>query len=217
MKLNSLGLLNQKFLNEYCSGIFSDELDKLGFKNQVSNNWKLNNAKLRVFGKVRTITLEEVETPDEKIKKGLTFLGNLVKGEILLVKGSSKFAYFGELMSRLSQEIGIEGAIIDGFTRDTFYTQKIDFPIFGKGYTPVDIKGRGRVDETDVPIVIDGIKISSGDYIFGDNDAIVLIPKSIISILIPKVNQAAQEEFEIKEKIAKGVSIKEILLKHKEF
>src|SRR5258706_4812438 len=93
--------------SEYCSGIFSDELDKLGYKDQVVPEWKLNNGRPRLFGKIRTISIEEIDTDDERIKDGLGFLSRLSRGEVMLVKGSSKFAYFGELMSRLSREVGI--------------------------------------------------------------------------------------------------------------
>ena len=214
--LDSTYFLNE-CIDEYCSGIFSDELDKMGYKSQVISGWNLNNSQSRLFGKVRTIELEEIDTNDERIKMGLSFLGNLVSGEILLVKGSNRFAYFGELMSRLSQEVGISGVIIDGLTRDTFYTQKIGLPIFSKGYTPVDIKGRGRVGSVDVDVVINDINVKSGDFVFGDSDALVFIPSQLIKKLMENVNRAALEELEIKNKISKGVSIKNILLDHKEF
>ncbi len=214
-------LFNKYFLaeceEEYCSGIFSDELDKMGFKNQVVSDWKLNNGRARIFGEVRTIKVVEVETDDEQIKLGLGFLGSLRSGEVMVVSGSKKFAYFGELMSRLSEEVGIEGVIIDGLTRDTFYTQKIDFPIFAKGYTPVDIKGRGRVEEPDSEIEVENVKVKSGDFVFADSDAVVFIPKEILTELIIRVNKAAQEELEIKNKISNGVPISKILLDHKEF
>jgi 4-hydroxy-4-methyl-2-oxoglutarate aldolase len=206
-----------EFLSEYCSGIFSDELDKMGYRNQVINEWKLNKISNRVFGKVRTMTIETIETPDENIKKGLGFLGSLKEGEVLFVKGSQDFAYFGELMSRLSVEVGLSGAIIDGLTRDTNYTQNINFPIFAKGYSPKDIKGRGRVDKIDVLIYVDDIRIKSGDYIFGDSDAIVVIPEEIFSDLVPLINRAVEEEAGIKMMIAKGKSISEILEVAKEF
>ncbi|MCP4135910.1 MAG: hypothetical protein GY754_33385 [bacterium] len=211
MAINSDMYLLDEYKSEYCTGIFSDELDKLGYKNQVSINWKLNKPGLNLFGFIRTLTIETIETKDERIDKGLNFLGSLNGNEIFLVKGSSDFAYFGELMSRLSREIGLSGVIIDGLTRDTFYTHTIDLPIFARGYSPVDIKGRGRVAEVDVEVEVNNIKVKSGDLVFADNDGVVFIPKEIIQELIPKINEAAKEEFEIKKMISDGKSIAEIL------
>ncbi|WP_338553368.1 RraA family protein [Paenibacillus sp. KS-LC4] len=200
-----------EYMDEYCTGVFSDELDRLGYKNQVSTQWKLNNTKARLFGKVRTLELEALETNDERIQVGLTFLGSLNNNEVFVVKGNNDFAYFGELMSRLSMEIGLAGVIIDGLTRDTFYTQSIELPIWAKGYSPVDIKGRGRVKDTDVSVIIDGITVNSGDYLFADSDSVVFIPQAIFEQVVEVVNEAAKTEYGIKQMIKEGKSIKEIL------
>ncbi|OOX93048.1 hypothetical protein BOP99_02490 [Campylobacter coli] len=212
-----MDFFNLEYLDEYCSGVFSDELDKMGYKNQVINNLLINKSSNRMFGKIRTLIIETIETPDENIKTGLGFLASLGDGEILFVKGSHKFAYFGELMSRLSQEINLSGVVIDGLTRDTFYTKNIDLPIFSLGYTPKDIKGRGRVKEVDTSFCMQNVRINSGDYIFGDNDACVIIPKIIINELSKRINIAVAEENHIKKMIAKGQSISEILKIAKEF
>jgi 4-hydroxy-4-methyl-2-oxoglutarate aldolase len=208
---------SEDYMDEYCSGVFSDELDKLGYQNQVTNNWRLNKKSNRVFGKIRTLVIETIKTPDEKINKGLNFLSSLENGEVLFIKGSDNFAYFGELMSRLSEEVGVSGAIVDGLTRDTFYTQNIDFPVFAKGYSPKDIKGRGRVGEVDVDIEVDGIKVKSGDFVFADNDAVIIIPREVMPIIKDNIIKAVKEESEIKDKIREGFLISEILKDHKSF
>lgn len=204
-------------LEEFCSGVFSDELDKLGYKNQVINGFKLNKSSNRMFGKIRTLLIETIQTADENIKKGLGFLSGLGNGEVLFVKGSDEFAYFGELMSRLSMEIGLSGVVIDGLTRDSYFTQNIDLGIFCKGYSPKDIKGRGRVLDTDCEIKVKALSINSGDYVFGDSDAIVIIPQSIMKDLAINVLSAVKEEVRIKELIRQGISVNELLKSVKEF
>lgn len=167
--------------------------------------------------KIRTLLIETIQTPDENIKKGLGFLSGLGNGEVLFVKGSDEFAYFGELMSRLSMEIGLSGVVIDGLTRDSYFTQNIDLGIFCKGYSPKDIKGRGRVLDTDCEIKVKALSINSGDYVFGDSDAIVIIPQSIMKDLAINVLSAVKEEVRIKELIRQGISVNELLKSVKEF
>lgn len=210
-------LFLKQYHEEYCTGVFSDTLDILGYRHQVISDWKVNSSNHRCFGKIRTLELEEIECDDERIDLGLSFLGSLGPGDIFVVNGSHDFAYFGELMTRLSLEVGIEGVVIDGLTRDTFFTHNAPLPIFARGYTPKDIKGRGRVKETDASFEISGVKIKSGDYLFGDNDAVVIIPQEILSDCFKRANEMVEEEAEIKQKIKNGTSIKDILLKHKGF
>lgn len=199
------------FHEDYCTGVFSDELDRLGHRHQVANGFILNNSRLRCFGRVRTLTLEEIETDDERISMGLGFLGELEPGDVLVVKGSMDFAYFGELMTRLSMRGQLGGTIIDGLTRDTFFTQTVDYPVFAKGYSPKDIKGRGRVAAVDEVIEMDGIKFTPGDYVFGDSDAVVAIPQAASEATFEASKAAVAEEQHIKDMIKSGMTVQEIL------
>jgi regulator of RNase E activity RraA len=205
-----------KYLNKLCSGMFSDELDKMGYKNQVIIGMKLNNNN-KMYGEAKTVLIETLETNDENIKTGLGFLGTLGKGDILCVQGSDKFAYFGELMTRLSIRQDIEGVIIGGYTRDSYYTKNTSLPIFAQGYSPKDIKGRGRVQLTNVPITIDNKTINPGDYIFGDSDGVVIIPKEIITELKNRIENTLINERNIIEDIRLGQSVNYILEHYKEF
>ena len=209
--------LLKAYFETYCSGIFSDELDKMGFRLQVISGWAMNNPRLRMFGRVRTVTLETIETNDECIAKGLGFHASLNAGDVLVVKGSHDYAYFGELMTRLSLRKELAGTIIDGLTRDSYYTQGVDYPIFAKGYTPTDIKGRGRVSETDVEIEVDGVVLKPNDFVFGDNDAVVVIPADQIDEAVVHFNETAKQEEDTKKMIFDGTSIDDILRIVKEF
>lgn len=196
-----------------CSGLFSDVMDKLGYRSQIVTNMQRNKSKISFIGRARTVLIETLETQDENIRKGLSFLGNVGKEEVLIVKGSDKFAYFGELMTKLSTRMGIEGIIIDGLTRDSNYThgKGIKLPILARGYSPVDIKGRGRVQETDVTISIDGIEIEPGTLIYADNEAVCIIPKNIENEVIEKVKIKIKEEEKITSYIESGMSVQELL------
>ena len=202
---------------DFCSGVFSDELDQLGLKQQVVAGYQLNNPNLRGFGPIRTIKLETVETDDERIDLGLGFLDTLNPGDFLVVEGSSKFAYFGELMTRLSIRAGLSGVAIDGLTRDSYFTQKATLPVFAQGYSPVDIKGRGRVQAVDVSVRFGGLSVSPGDYIYGDNDALVFVPKGCVQDLRPRIAAGEKEEARIKDLIRQNVGISDILKQVKSF
>lgn len=206
-------------LNELCSGLFSDVMDKMGYRNQIIVNLKRNKPMVNFIGRARTLLIETIETDDENIRAGLSFLGQLGEGDILIVKGSNKFAYFGELMTKLSSKIGVEGVIIDGLTRDTNYTHRSDvmLPIIARGYSPVDIKGRGRVKSSDVVIKIDGIEIHPQNLIYADNEAVCVIPSEIEEEVIVKVKEKIKEERRITELIRGGITVDKLLEQVTEF
>jgi regulator of RNase E activity RraA len=205
-------------ISSLCSGLFSDTMDSMGYRHQIASGFQRNNNIVRFLGRARTVLLETMETDDENIKTGLSFLGQLKEDDILIVKGSGEYAYFGEMMTRLSIRQGIQGVVIDGLTRDTCFTfDNCPLPILAKGYTPVDIKGRGRVCAVDVPIEIDGIAVQPNDLIFADNEAVCVIPKDIEESLLSEIQKGIAEEARIVKLVESGVSVSEILRQVKAF
>lgn len=204
---------------ELCSGIFSDVMDSMGYKGQIITGFQRNKSKISVLGRARTLKIETLETHDENIRMGLSFVGKVGEGEILLVSGSEKFAYFGEMMTKLSTRQGIEAVVIDGLTRDTNYTHQefVQLPILAKGYSPVDIKGRGRVESVDVEILINDIKVEPNDLVYIDNEAICIVPKKIEWEVIEKVKEKIEEEKRITQLLESGISIEKLLETVKEF
>ena len=205
-------------INKLCSGMFSDILDSLGYKSQVIIGWNSNIIPTRFIGRARTMKLITKNTDDERINIGLNFIGSIKDDEILLIEGSMEFAYFGEMMTRLSNRQGYQGVIIDGLTRDTIYTHSVSkFPILAKGYSPVDIKGRGRVEETDKTIKIGQCDVQKGDLVFADYDGVVIIPKEIEQEVMNLLKEVLIEEDRIIELINNGISIEEMLKSVKAF
>ena len=203
-------------LQELCSGMFSDELDKMGYRDQVIQGMNLNTS-TKMYGVAKTVLIEEVETDDENIRAGLSFLGTLSHNDILCVQGSEQFAYFGELMTRLSIRQRIGGVVIGGFTRDSSFTKTVPLPIFASGYSPKDIKGRGCVKDTNTLIKINNKQIYPGDYIFGDSDGVVVIPQKCREELEKRILNVLENERSIVEDIRSGKSVNYILEHYKEF
>jgi 4-hydroxy-4-methyl-2-oxoglutarate aldolase len=201
-----------------CSGMFSDELDKMGFPQQVITGLIPNNSNLKFYSRIRTLSLEITESKDEDLIEGLTFLESLSPGEIICVESSTKHAYFGELMSKIATRQKLAGVIIGGVTRDRAYTQNLtDLLIFAQGFSPQDMKGRGRVQGTDVPIKIKGVPINPGDWAFGDIDGVVIIPENIRLELEQRIIKTIKEEISITKAIETGITIGELLKTHEVF
>ena len=199
------------------SGMFSDELDRMGYRDQVVAGLGLNRGGLICLGRARTVQIETIETADENIRTGLGFLERLEPGEVLCVSGSTEYAYFGELMSRLAIRRGLAGAVIGGLTRDRRFTRELELPVFATGYSPKDIKGRGRVKAVDVPVEICGVTVKSGDWIFGDDDGVVVTPAAVATELFPVIARVIDAERDIVDQINTGQGIDAILETHKEF
>lgn len=211
-------MIESKFnIKELYSGLFSDGMDRLGYRNQIISGFQRNQKLLRFMGRVRTLEIETGEIEDENLSLTLKFIESLNKGDVLIIKGC-EHAYFGEMMTRLCLRQGIEGVVIDGTTRDTMFTHdNCSLPIVAKGYSPQDIKGRGRAKAVDVPININGVKIEPGNLVFVDNDAVCVVPGELEEKLEKDIANGIKEEEKIVSLINGGASVDEILEKIKTF
>ena len=161
------------------TGALTDYFDTENINYICVTGFDLSQTKSFVVGSVRTIECEDGPFEDENISTGLGYLDVIDPGDILLVRGSQEWAYFGELMSTISQQRNLAAAVILGKTRDSRFTQDF-FPIWSNGYTPIDIKGRGRVKSVGGPVLVDGHKVTEGMICAADNDGILFFDKFYI-------------------------------------
>lgn len=211
-------MLENKFdIKDLYSGLFSDGMDRLGYRNQIISGFQRNQKLLRFMGRVRTLEIEMGDIEDENLPLTLNFIESLKEGDVLVIKGC-KYAYFGEMMTRLCLRQKIEGVVIDGTTRDTLFTHdNCPLPIVARGYSPQDIKGRGRAKAVNIPIEINGIKLEPGNLVFVDNDAICVVPKELEKKLEEDIANGIKEEEKIVSLVNGGAPVSEILKKIKTF
>ena len=94
-------------------------------------------------------------------------------------------AHFGEMSCQLAYAHGCRGMLLAGNCRDTQYVLKMpDFPLFSFGTRP-NWYGGWIITEVDKPIYLPGhmthyVTVMPGDFIFGDNDGVQLIPKDLV-------------------------------------
>ena len=204
-----------KIQEKACSGMFSDFTDGDG-KTRIWNNFK-STSNRNIFGVVRTIELESMITEDENLVIGLPFLTSLDHGDVLIVKGADGFAYFGELMANLAKRTGVNGTIIFGASRDSRAISQLDYPLYATSFTPIDIKGRGRVKAVDVQLEIDGYSIEPLSWVFADSDGAVFFPNEIAQAVLSGVLSMIDSEQQILSQIAQGLSGEELAKIHEGF
>jgi len=214
--------MTENIKSKLSSATLSDVLDEMGYPMQMLPiEIKPNFPEATLFGKARILKLNKLKRKKDykQVYRGLYFLEILSKGDVLVVAGGFKDqAFFGELMSNLAISKKIEGAIIDGCTRDKIETVRLRYPIFARNNFARDIKKRGIVTEVDSKFAkIGKVRINRGDYLFGDLDGIVVIPKKIKDQVLKRSIEARFIEEKVKKEIKNGSSISKILKEIGEF
>lgn len=129
--------------------------------------------------------------------------------------GDMQPAQFGEMSCHLAYAHGCRGMLLAGNCRDTQYVLKMDdFPMFSFGTRP-NAFGGWFITHVNVPIYLPGhmthyVKVMPGDFIFGDNDGVQLIPAHLVDEVLLRVEETFEKENHEREQIASGMPIDEV-------
>jgi regulator of RNase E activity RraA len=145
----------------------------------------------------------------------LEALDDLRPNEIYVSTGSSpRSAMWGEMMSTRALKLGAKGAVVNGYLRDTRAILALNFPAFSFGSYGQDSGPRTKVYDFRVPIEIGGVRIRSGDILFGDIDGVLVIPAEAETEIFTKALEKARGEKTVKRDLENGVSAVEAFARH---
>lgn len=199
--------------NVLYSGILCDVLDQKGYRNQsLSNAIAGLGEHTVIFGPAFTsIGTEVYSMPTDPLTAQCKVVDQLGEGEIyvLVTRGHYNCAVFGELFATAVKGRKGNGVLLDGYARDIRALKEMDFPLFYRGKDPRTSKGRCEINECQIPVTIDGVSIRPGDYIFGDIDGVVIIPKAVFSEVVDSALETIKREDEVRARLQNGSSLQQ--------
>src|ERR1044071_8682397 len=128
--------------------------------------------------------------------------------------GGMECAHWGEMMSTAARERGCTGAVIDGGVRDLDFINAMQYPVFARFRSSASSVGRWDIKEYGIPIRIGETVIHSGDFVFGDIDGVVVVPKDITLDVLIGAEDVYERERGMREELRRGVPVKEAFAKY---
>jgi 4-hydroxy-4-methyl-2-oxoglutarate aldolase len=230
----------ERFRHAAYGGSVSDALNSLGVRDSVfSSLFRPLRQGMQLVGRAIPIKLhsqpdmhnvpgakEEMEKKWEAEgghpqKRMMRAVAGSAPGSVLCFDcgGDMQPAHFGEMSCQVAYAHGCRGMLLAGNCRDTQYVLKMaDFPMFSFGTRP-NAFGGWIIIEVDKPIFLPGhlthyVRVNPGDYVFGDNDGVQLIPKDLVDEVLLRVEATFEKENEEREALAAGMSIDEVYRKY---
>lgn len=210
---------DKEFLKKHLySGVISDVLDGMGYRNQtIGNHLMPLKEDTVIFGPAFTsIATVVYSMPENPLTAQCKVVDQLGEDEIyvLTMRGGYNCAVFGELFATAVKGRKGAGVLLDGYARDLKALKEMDFPLFYAGHDPRTSKGRAEINECQIPIIMDGVTINPGDIIFGDIDGVAIIPKDIAGEVIEKSIETMKNEDKVRESLQNGASLESVYSKH---
>ncbi|WP_376986374.1 RraA family protein [Bosea sp. R86505] len=203
------------------SAVLSDVLDQLGSPNQALKPFvrPLDEASI-LCGFARTgLYMKRYHFPEGHNPYALEMdlIDSLAPGEIAVLAcdgPTDRIAPWGELLTTASMVRGAAGCLTDGLVRDVRRIRELNFPLFHGGIGPLDTKGRAEMMAKDEPVEVAGARVEPGDFIFGDADGVVVVPKRLFREAVMLALSKIEAEDTTRDELLAGASLRAVFERH---
>ena len=219
--MNNVAPLREQIVAKLYSAVISDALDAAGHPRQAMRPFlRPLDDSLVLFGRVRTglyANSYHVDLSKNPYAVEIALVDDLQTGDVpVLACGgpTDRIAPWGELLTTASASRGASGCVTDGLVRDVRRIRGMAFPVFHGGIGPLDSKGRGEMIARDVPVECAGVRAETGDWIFGDADGVVVVPKAVASAIFAEALRKVESEDRTRQELLGGRSLAEVYNKY---
>ncbi len=131
-------------------------------------------------------------------------------GDVLVIDaGGIPPAIWGELATNSAIQRQVAGVVIWGAARDTGDIVALGFPLFCSLVSPTagEPKGFGEIG---VPIRVNGIRVSPGDWIIGDDDGVCVLPGEKAVEYTNRAMDVLERENRLRKEIQAGSTLSQV-------
>ncbi|MCK4417659.1 MAG: RraA family protein [Candidatus Latescibacteria bacterium] len=213
----SLSQMCQRYRRLY-GGPIMDVLDQKGLHNQ----WLHRDIKPLLHDMViagPAVTVKAIRRPTwENVPPGPDLMEAIYPHCVLVWDpgNEDQSGHVGGVTANSIYAKGCQGVVVDGGIRDSYQHLRIpDWRCFCRYTSPLEQGYRTALLEVEKPLCISGsltyvVQVNPGDFIFGDLDGVIVIPKDVIYEVLAKAEDIAAREQEGVEKIRSGTDARKV-------
>lgn len=197
------------FRSELYTPVVGDILDTLGLYHQfLPQPIQPALTSMKLIGRAMPVLMIDVYGEQGQPFGRLTeALDQLAPGDVYLASGGAmRCAYWGEILTATARTRGANGAVINGYHRDTPQMLEQDWPVFSRGRFAQDSGVRTKVVDYRCRIEVGPVTVQPGDLVFGDLDGVLVIPRAYEAEVVEKALEKARGEKLVRKEIEGGMS-----------
>lgn len=188
----------------------SDAMDRLGIPCQCAGIMPLDRS-FSLVGRAFTLRYGPIGQDGGTVGD---YIDDLEPGTVVVLDngGRTDVTVWGDLLTATASRRNIAGTVIDGVCRDVDRAMELSYPIFSRGNWMRTGKDRVRVEATNEPVNIGGIRVHAGDWLRGDGDGVVVVPAARLDEVLTVAEEVHAAEDAIREAIEGGASLRQARL-----
>ncbi|PHM44976.1 dimethylmenaquinone methyltransferase [Xenorhabdus mauleonii] len=204
MQLAEIEQIKQQLI-KLDSAAISDAMDSLNIPAGLSGIIPRNSG-MKITGPAFTVRYEPIIPEQGKFLNAGNYIDEVPSGHIVVVdnQGRTDCTSWGNILTYKAIQKGIEGSVIYGSARDVSEIRRLSYPLFTTGIYMVSGKNRAKVVETQCALRIGDVNVCPGDWIFADDNGVLVIPLQHLLTVIERAENVEKTEQAIIEAITNG-------------
>ena len=163
----------------------------------------------RLFGPAYTVRY----VPVDQAAPGTVgdYLDDTPTGAVVVLDNAGRLdcTVWGGILSQLAEHRSIAGTVINGVCRDTDEADAVGYPLYACGRFMRTGKDRVEVQAVGETVSLGDVRVSPGDFIVGDKDGIVVVPRARVTEVLEKALALKAAEQRIVEATLAGATLAE--------
>lgn len=186
----------------------SDAMDKLGLHGQALGIAPLADYARPVVGPAFTVKYVPATVPPGTVGD---FIDDVAEGDVVVIDndGRTDCTVWGDIMTQYAGLRRIAATVIDGVCRDVSKALGDGYPLFTVGRFMRTGKDRVQVESVNTTIAVGTVRVASRDIVVADANGVVIVPRTRAREVAETAQQIEAVESSIRERIAKGATIRE--------
>jgi regulator of RNase E activity RraA len=191
---------------ELSTAEISDALDAFGLPGSALGIGHIA-GRTRLFGPAFTVRYVAVDLTHPGTVGD--YLDDVPAGAVVALDNAGRMdcTVWGGILSQLAAHRRIGGTVVNGVCRDTTEADEANYPLYACGRFMRTGKDRVEVQAVGEPIDMGGVRVAAGDYIVGDLDGIVVVPRARALEVFERALTLRAAEHRIVEATLRGMSL----------
>lgn len=192
------------------TGCVTDAMVQLGVGRWMNDIFP-NKPDQVVFGPAVPVQFDIITDP-AKVVDQFQIVDKCQPHQVLVWNVPSTANIIGENIVHFIRNHELNGIVIDGYVRDFNTIGTMNVPQFARGraIAPAPRNLRTTVDMINVPVSCGGVVVEPGDYIFGDNDGVLVVPEKDIDRVLRQAKLNMEYEKRMEEALDNNCTLEEL-------
>jgi RraA family protein len=181
--------------------------DALGKSGAMDHDMKCVSANCRMAGPAFTLRVHPADIL--MVAKAVALCP---QGKVLVIDGQGELntALLGNIVTLEARLKKVAGFVVDGAIRDSSEIRRDRLPVFARSVVP-NAGGTEYIGELELPVQCGGVVVTSGDWVIGDEDGVVVVPADRLLSVLKLAEQLATVEKKIERGVRQGKTLVSLL------